>query len=85
MEYSRKPLSLSWPRAFLTVAFWFPGGGRTVATVHADDRISFVTEGLRVGKLKPVIDKTFPLDEIAEARRYMEVNGQVGKIVVVVE
>ena len=45
---------------------------------------SFVTEGLRSGKLKPVIDKTFPLEDIADAR-YMEANGQVGKVVVVVE
>ncbi|WP_159196109.1 zinc-binding dehydrogenase, partial [Klebsiella pneumoniae] len=43
---------------------------------------SFVTEGLRSGKLKPVIDKTFPLEDIADAQRYMEANGQVGKVVV---
>lgn len=46
---------------------------------------SFITEGLRAGKLKPVIDKTFPFEEIADAQRYMEANGQVGKIVVTVE
>ncbi|WP_312757894.1 zinc-dependent alcohol dehydrogenase family protein [Pantoea brenneri] len=46
---------------------------------------TFVTDGLRCGKLKPVIDKTFRFDEIADAHRYMEANGQVGKIVVTVE
>ena len=46
---------------------------------------SFVTEGLRSGKLKPVIDKTFRFEEIAEAHRYMEANGQTGKIIVTVE
>jgi len=46
---------------------------------------SFVTDGLRCGKLKPVIDKAFRFDEIADAHRYMEANGQVGKIVVTVE
>lgn len=46
---------------------------------------SFVTEGLRSGKLKPVIDKTFTLDDIADAHRYMEANGQTGKIIVTVE
>ncbi|ERK09475.1 Quinone oxidoreductase [Pantoea sp. AS-PWVM4] len=45
---------------------------------------SFVLEGLRSGKLQPLIDKTFSLDEIAEAHRYMEANGQVGKIVVTI-
>ncbi|MFW6833104.1 zinc-dependent alcohol dehydrogenase family protein [Enterobacter hormaechei] len=46
---------------------------------------SFIIEGLRASKLKPVIDKTFPFEEIADAQRYMESNGQVGKIVVTVE
>jgi len=46
---------------------------------------AFVTEGLRSGKLKPVIDKTFALEDIADAQRYMEANGQVGKIVVTVD
>ncbi|MBU3892206.1 zinc-dependent alcohol dehydrogenase family protein [Serratia rhizosphaerae] len=45
---------------------------------------TFVSEGLRSGKLKPVIDKTFRLEDIADAHRYMEANGQVGKIIVTV-
>lgn len=45
---------------------------------------AFVSEGLRTGALKPLIDKTFPLEQIADAQRYMESNGQVGKIVVTV-
>jgi NADPH:quinone reductase-like Zn-dependent oxidoreductase len=42
----------------------------------------FVYTGLQSGKLKPVIDRTFTLDAIAEAHRYMESNRQKGKIVV---
>ena len=42
----------------------------------------FVIEGLNSGKLKPVIAKTFPLDDIVEAHRYLESNQQLGKIVV---
>lgn len=44
----------------------------------------FVIEGLASGKLKPVIAKTFPLSEIAEAHRFLESNQQIGKIVVTV-
>ena len=40
--------------------------------------------GLESGALKPVIDREFPLEEIAEAHRYMESNAQCGKIVVTV-
>lgn len=43
-----------------------------------------IYQGLARGKLKPVIAKTFALDEIAEANRYLESNQQVGKVVVTV-
>lgn len=45
---------------------------------------AFVYDGLQSGKLKPAIDKVFAFEDIAEAHRYMESNGQVGKIVVTV-
>ena len=41
-----------------------------------------ILQGLARGKLNPVIARTFPLDRIAEANRYLESNQQVGKIVV---
>lgn len=44
----------------------------------------FVYRGLESGKLKPIIDRTFPLASIVEAHRYMESNQQKGKIVVTV-
>lgn len=43
-----------------------------------------IYQGLARGKLEPVIARTFPLDEIAEANRYLESNQQVGKVVVTV-
>jgi NADPH:quinone reductase-like Zn-dependent oxidoreductase len=42
----------------------------------------FINEGLASGKLKPIIAKTFPLEQIVEAHRFMESNQQIGKIVV---
>lgn len=35
------------------------------------------------GELRPVIDRTFPLDELAAAHDYMRTDAQVGKIVLV--
>ena len=43
-----------------------------------------ILRGLESGHLEPVISRTFPLDEIVEAHRYLESNQQVGKIVVTV-
>lgn len=45
---------------------------------------AFVVQGLASGQLKPVIAKTFPLEQIVEAHRYLESNQQIGKIVVTV-
>ncbi len=47
--------------------------------------VAFVSSGLRTGAFRPLIDRTFPLDDIAEAHRYMEAGTQVGKIVVTVD
>ena len=44
----------------------------------------FVYDGLESGALKPIIARTFTLDAIVEAHRYMESNRQKGKIVVTV-
>ncbi|MFB3125820.1 MAG: zinc-dependent alcohol dehydrogenase family protein [Woeseiaceae bacterium] len=44
----------------------------------------YIYDGLETGVLNPFIDRTFPLDAIADAHRYMESNKQKGKIVVTV-
>jgi NADPH:quinone reductase-like Zn-dependent oxidoreductase len=44
----------------------------------------YIRDALQSGMLKPVIDRTFSLDAIVEAHRYMESNRQRGKIVVTV-
>ena len=44
--------------------------------------VEYVLKGLEAGALKPVIDKTFKFDDMVEVHRYLENNGQFGKIVV---
>ncbi len=61
--------------------------GYTLFEIAADpEKLSrgkqFITDGLASGALKPVIARTFVLDEIVEAHRFMESNQQIGKIVV---
>ncbi|KAM0547781.1 hypothetical protein ACHAPJ_010242 [Fusarium lateritium] len=45
----------------------------------------FVLEGVANGVLRPVVDKTFPLQDIVDAHRYLESNQHVGKIIVTVD
>ena len=42
----------------------------------------WIFDQLAAGKLKPIIARTFTLDQIVDAHRYMESNEQIGKIVV---
>ena len=46
--------------------------------------VEFVLKGLESGALKPVIDRAFKFDDMVEVHRYLENNGQFGKIVVTV-
>ena len=40
---------------------------------------------LASGSMKPVVDRSFPLEEVVEAHRYMETNANFGKIVLTVD
>ncbi|HEY9779022.1 MAG TPA: zinc-dependent alcohol dehydrogenase family protein [Leptolyngbyaceae cyanobacterium] len=44
----------------------------------------YIYDGLDSGKLVPILDRIFPLEEIVEAHQYMESNQQNGKIIVTV-
>lgn len=46
--------------------------------------IDFVLDGLARNLLKPVIAKTFVIDDFVDAHRYLESGSQVGKVVVTV-
>ena len=50
-------------------------------TMVADEIVRTVWPYVEGGRLKPVIDKTFPLDRAAEAHARMEAGEHVGKIV----
>jgi NADPH:quinone reductase-like Zn-dependent oxidoreductase len=48
----------------------------------ANKDLDYLTELFEAGELKPIIDKTFPLEETAEAFRYFAEGRFIGKIVV---
>jgi NADPH:quinone reductase-like Zn-dependent oxidoreductase len=72
-----------WPAAFKNLSI----RGWVASTLWAHpERFArardLVLRGLAEGHLKPVIARTFKLDDIVEAHHYLEANQQVGKIVV---
>jgi NADPH:quinone reductase-like Zn-dependent oxidoreductase len=74
-----------WPAALkgLSVRGWVAS-----AIWNKPDRFAryrdLILSGLAAGHLRPVVARTFPLDQIVEANRFLESNQQIGKIVVTV-
>jgi NADPH:quinone reductase-like Zn-dependent oxidoreductase len=65
--------------------------GSTLRGRSADEKARLAAEVERVvwpwiaaGKVKPVIDKVFPLAQAAEAHAYLESGAHVGKVVLAV-
>ncbi len=70
-------------KAFLLSLFVRQQGRPLVSTPNPDD-LSALTGMVESGRVAPVIDRTYPLSETAEAFRYLDQGHARGKVVIVV-
>jgi NADPH:quinone reductase-like Zn-dependent oxidoreductase len=55
---------------------------RLLAAKASANDLEFIIQLVEEGKIKPIIDKTFPLDKTAEAVQYIRQGHARGKIVI---
>lgn len=59
-------------------------GKRMLSTMSKPNQkdLAFIKELLETGKVKPVIDRTYALQEVPDALRYLEAGHAIGKVVI---
>lgn len=72
---------------FLALIGPLHGGKKVMFPIpkHDQQMVEYFRELIKSGEFKPVIDKTYPLDQIVEAYRYVETGQKIGNVVISVE
>ena len=73
--------------SFAQMAWTGITGGKKVIAGMAPDRVEdlvFLKGLLEAGKLKPVIDRRYPLDQTAEAHRYADTGRKRGSVIITI-
>jgi NADPH:quinone reductase-like Zn-dependent oxidoreductase len=61
------------------------GGKKVLFPKDAKGNLSFIKELLEKGSFRPVIDRKYPLDKIAEAFTYVATGQKIGNVIITMD
>jgi NADPH:quinone reductase-like Zn-dependent oxidoreductase len=72
---------------FLSLIAPLHGGKKVLFPIpkHDQEMVRYLRELLESGKFTPVVDRTYPLDQIVQAYRYVETGPKIGNVVISLE
>jgi len=84
--YVETDLGFMWHVPFLALASRWIGDKRVTLPIpkYTKEDVLFVKELIEAGKYRAVIDRTYPLDDVIEATKYVETGQKTGNVVLTV-
>jgi NADPH:quinone reductase-like Zn-dependent oxidoreductase len=72
------------PLLVLLTRFFGSRKAKIGITAYSREDVHFLRELVEAGEFRPVIDRTYPLDDVVEASRYVETGQKTGNVVLTV-
>jgi NADPH:quinone reductase-like Zn-dependent oxidoreductase len=84
--YIETDLGFMWHVPLLALSTRWIGDKRVTLPIpkYTKDEVNFVKELIEAGKYRAVIDRTYPLEDVVEATKYVETGQKTGNVVLTV-